>query len=81
MNAKAKKMTQASISKMSFEEAISALEDIVKRLESGSTTLDTSIDDYNNGILLKNYCSKKLTDAKLKIETITNDSQALEPQE
>lgn len=74
MSTKAKTMTQASINKMSFEEAILALEDIVKRLESGSTTLDNSIDDYNNGMLLKNYCNKKLSNAKLKIETISEGS-------
>ena len=62
------------ISKMSFEEALSALEKIVAKLESGNETLENAINDYEYGDALRKYCETKLTEAKLKIEKITQKS-------
>ncbi len=65
-------MTQTQpIEKLSFEEALSELEGIVRALESGKAPLDESISAYERGISLKNHCEKKLTDARLKIEKIS----------
>ena len=60
-----------AVNKMSFEEALSELEGIVKSLESGKAPLDESIGAYERGIELKNHCEKKLTEAQSKIEKIT----------
>ncbi len=62
------------IVKMSFEEAISELEKIVQRLESGKQKLEESIEDYTRGNLLKKHAEKKLQEAKLKIEKIIENS-------
>ncbi|PZO87934.1 MAG: exodeoxyribonuclease VII small subunit [Micavibrio aeruginosavorus] len=62
--------TQA-IDKLSFENALEELETIVKSLESGRAPLEESIGAYERGILLKQHCEKKLTEARLKIEKIT----------
>ncbi len=59
------------IEKMKFEEAMSELEAIVKRLESGESTLDQSIDDYTRGTQLKAHCQKKLDEARLKVEKLS----------
>jgi exodeoxyribonuclease VII small subunit len=71
------KKGSADISKLSFEEALSQLEDIVKRLETGETSLDQAIEDYARGSMLKAHCEKKLNDARLKVEQImqTDDEQ------
>ena len=64
----------ADIAKLSFEEALKELEDIVRKLENGEQSLDNSIDDYARGTALRNHCEKKLEEAKLKIEKITNSA-------
>ena len=61
------------IKKMSFEDALKALEEIVGRLESGDISLEESIDVYTRGTLLKRHCEDKLKDAQAKIEKITLD--------
>jgi exodeoxyribonuclease VII small subunit len=60
-----------SIAKLNFEEALSALEDIVQKLESGSVSLEDSIDIYTRGTQLKAHCDLKLKDATARIEKIT----------
>jgi exodeoxyribonuclease VII small subunit len=58
------------IKKLSFEEAMAELEDIVTALEDGETGLDESISAYERGALLRRYCEMRLKDAELKIEKI-----------
>lgn len=60
----------SEIKKMSFEEAIHELEDIVKRLEDGKGNLDEAIDMYERGIGLKQHCEKRLKEAQMRIEKI-----------
>lgn len=58
------------IASLSFEKALAQLETIVRDLESGKETLESSITAYSNGTALKNHCEKKLQEAKLKVEKI-----------
>ena len=55
---------------MSFEEALSELQTIVKKLESGEESLENSISAYQYGNELRSHCEKKLSEAKLKIEKV-----------
>jgi exodeoxyribonuclease VII small subunit len=59
-----------TIDNMSFEQALKELEAIVRKLESGSGDLEASINDYVRGTQLKEYCQKKLADARLRVESI-----------
>jgi len=61
------------ITKLSFEEALEQLEDIVSKLEDGSIDLEQSIEEYTKGVHLKNHCETKLREATLKVEQITID--------
>jgi exodeoxyribonuclease VII small subunit len=61
------------ITKLSFEEALEQLEDIVSKLEDGSINLEESIEEYMRGVHLKNHCENKLKEATLKVEQITID--------
>ena len=61
------------ITKLSFEEALDQLEDIVSKLEDGSINLEESIEEYTRGVHLKNHCETKLKEATLKVEQITMD--------
>lgn len=64
-----------SIENMSFEEALNELETIVRRLDSGQENLEASIASYERASALKSFCEKKLEEAKLKIEKVTQNSE------
>jgi exodeoxyribonuclease VII small subunit len=61
------------IKKMSFEDALAALEEIVTTLESGDIGLEQSIEVYTKGTLLKRHCEEKLKSAQARIEKIMLD--------
>lgn len=56
---------------LSFEAALAELKDIVRKIDTGEETLESSIISFERGMLLKEHCEKKLQEAKLKIEKIT----------
>ena len=58
------------IADMSFEEALRALEGVVRRLESGEVPLDESIALYERGEELRKACQARLDAAQAKIEKI-----------
>ena len=58
------------INKLSFENALAELEEIVDSLESGSVDLEKSIEYYTRGSMLKLHCQNKLDEAVLKLEEI-----------
>ena len=58
------------IDQMSFEDALSALEAIVNKLERGDVPLDESIDLYSQGEKLRAACQKRLDSAQARIEKI-----------
>jgi len=59
------------IASLTFEDALSALDEIVAKLEAGDVSLEASIDMYTRGTLLKQHCEDKLKSAQAKIEKIT----------
>ncbi len=58
------------ISQMTFEDALRALEEVVKQLESGEVPLDDSIDLYERGEKLRQHCQARLDSAQARIEKI-----------
>lgn len=58
------------ISEMTFEAALGALEDVVRRLESGEVPLDESISLYERGENLRQHCQARLDAAQARIEKI-----------
>lgn len=56
---------------LSFEEAMAQLEDIVKKLDQDTLSLDDSIKAYEEGMKLSQYCQKKLTQARLTIKEVS----------
>lgn len=60
----------SDISQMSFEDALRALEDVVRRLETGEVPLDESIDLYERGEALRKHCQARLDAAQARIEKI-----------
>ncbi|MCB1559331.1 MAG: exodeoxyribonuclease VII small subunit [Alphaproteobacteria bacterium] len=72
----------SAIDKLSFEEALEELEQIIRNLETGKTSLEESITTYERGIALKNHCETKLREARMKIDKIVvgaNGTLSTEP--
>jgi exodeoxyribonuclease VII small subunit len=63
-----------SIEKMTFEEALQELTNLVKKLDSDQEGLSEAISSFERGIELKTHCEKKLQEAKIKVEKIITDS-------
>lgn len=59
------------IAAMSFEQAMSELEGIVRDLEGGQVKLDDAVHSYTRGAQLKHHCESKLADARMRVEKIT----------
>ena len=65
-------MTEAArdIAEMTFEDALRALEEIVRKLEGGEVPLDDSITLYERGEALRRHCQARLDAAQARIEKI-----------
>ena len=61
------------IEQMSFEQALSALEGIVQKLERGDVPLDQSISLYERGEQLRAACQKRLDAAQVVTEAASAD--------
>ncbi|HZL58547.1 MAG TPA: exodeoxyribonuclease VII small subunit [Stellaceae bacterium] len=66
----AQKTTPPEIAKLSFEDALKELEDIVRRLETGNAKLDDALSAYERGALLKQHCEQKLREAQARVDKI-----------
>ena len=60
--------------KISFEDAVQRLEQIVRQLETGNAPLDKSLELYEEGISLVNKCTKELKNAEKKIKILTSEN-------
>ncbi len=62
---------------MKFEEAMKELEETVKQLESGETSLEDSMELFEKGVSLTRTCQKLLGEAQLKVTKLIaeNDSE------
>ena len=58
------------IATLTFEEALRALEEVVRGLESGEVPLDATISLYERGELLRLHCQARLDAAQARIEQI-----------
>ena len=62
--------TAENIAGMSFEDALRALEEVVRKLEGGEVPLDESITLYERGEELRKHCQARLDAAQARIEKI-----------
>lgn len=61
------------INKMSFEDSMARLEEISQILSSQKINLDQMIELYEEGSALKEHCTSRLEEAKMKIEKVINN--------
>jgi exodeoxyribonuclease VII small subunit len=64
-------MHMMNIDKLSFEEAMIKLSEVVKDLEDESISLDSAMEKFETGVKLSELCLKKLNEAEKKIEELT----------
>ena len=64
------------LEKMTFEDAMKELENLVDSLDKGDVSLDEAIAAYDRGSQLKDHCQKKLNEAKMKVETIQSSGDS-----
>ena len=70
---------EPEIAAMSFEDALRALEEVVRGLESGEVPLDATISLYERGEKLRAHCQARLDAAQARIEQVVKnaDGQAV----
>lgn len=56
--------------KLSFEQALQRLEQVVRELESGDLKLDDALALFQEGVLLARQCSGQLDQAEARIEKL-----------
>ncbi len=61
----------------SFEKSLESLEELVRELEAGDKGLDESLAMFEKGVVLAKDLSKRLEDAKTKVESLSKESGKL----
>ena len=64
------KRAAVDVSKLSFEDALAELEQIVRALESGQQKLEDAINAYERGAALRRHCEEKLAEAEARVAAI-----------
>ncbi len=63
----------------SFADAMSELEEIVRKLEQGDVPLEEAIDLYKKGMELSHFCHEKLQNAEKQLISIVNENGEKQP--
>lgn len=63
--------------KLTFEEAMAELDELVSRMEDGELNLDDSLKAFERGVMLTRKCQEALSQAELRVKTLT-DADTLE---
>lgn len=58
-----------------FESALSELDVIVKKMEEGDLTLETSMELYERGLQLSRFCQSTLEAAERRVELLNDRGQ------
>jgi exodeoxyribonuclease VII small subunit len=69
----AKEEAKNDLSKLTFEQAIKQLTDIVGKIEQGKIPLQDSIEQYEKGMALIKHCKDILQKAEKRIEKISEE--------
>lgn len=68
------KSATRAVDQLSFEEAMTELEQIVRDMELGKTGLEQSIQQYERGVALRDHCQKRLQEAQMRITQMTQQA-------
>jgi exodeoxyribonuclease VII small subunit len=65
---------------LSFEDALSQLEQLVEQMEGGELSLEDSLAAFERGVALTRRCEAALKAAEQKVEILSNKSLEAEPE-
>ena len=60
-----------------FEDALQDLEDVVEKLDSGTLSLEESLQAFEEGVALVRFLEEKLTEVEKRVEVLTRDNSGL----
>ena len=63
--------------RLTFEQAMAELDELVSRMEDGELSLDDSLKAFERGVMLTRKCQEALSQAELRVKTLT-DADTLE---
>ena len=58
------------VGKLSFEDALAELDQIVRGLEGGALKLETAIQAFERGVKLRRHCEAKLAEVEARVEAL-----------
>ncbi len=61
-----------------FEQSLSELDELVKKMESGDLSLEDSLKAFEQGVKLTRDCQKALTEAEQKVQLLMENNGQLE---
>lgn len=70
---RAQKQKTMDTEKLSFEQAIQELEQLVSEMEQGEITLEQSLAHFERGISLARHSQQLLSKAEQRVQMLTND--------
>ena len=65
---------KSDVSKLSFEDALAELEQIVRGLEGGQQKLEDAITAYERGAALRKHCETKRAEAEARVAAIVRNA-------
>lgn len=68
-------MKDKDLKKLSYEEAVKRLEEIVQMLENADISLEESLALFQEGIALSSYCREKLAEIEYRVEYLLKQDQ------
>ena len=63
---------------ISFEDALDALEKVVKELEGGELTLEATMEKFEEGMQYFDICTKMLNDVEVKISRLIKNGDEVQ---
>ena len=65
------------MARKNFEQALARLEQITEELEAGDLSLEKSLDKFNEGMELVQFCGSRLEEAKSRVDLLLNKNDKL----
>lgn len=74
---KKKSATTPKDKKVTFEDALQQLEEVVKKLETGDASLDQALKLYEDGVSLSRQCQDQLSQAERRVALLDDTSKGI----
>jgi exodeoxyribonuclease VII small subunit len=68
---------QLNEEELSFEQALSNLEEIIRQMESGEAPLESLVTHYQTGVKMLKLCRERIDSAEMKIKEVNEVDGAL----